>query len=242
MRHVVVVEWYKLVTLGPARWTVGGVLVATPVLVAVVAAGNRSAPEGPAGTLGSVAFGATALLQMGFAVLGVLAVASEQSGGQLSVTLTAMPVRRRVMAAKAIAVTALTVPTAGLVVAIGLATAWLAAPELTADPGARLAWAGAGCVLYLAAVAVCGLGVGAAVRGALAPVTLILGYLLVIGPLLRIRDWAPRVLPDAAGAELWSSAGPVGGAPGWPVAAAIVLGWAAVLLATGAARFCRRDA
>ena len=114
--------------------------------------------------------------------------------------------------------------------------------SIAVPPGARLAWAGAGCVLYLAAVAVCGLGVGAAVRGALAPVTLILGYLLVIGPLLRIRDWAPRVLPDAAGAELWSSAGPVGGAPGWPVAAAIVLGWAAVLLATGAARFCRRDA
>ncbi|RVX47494.1 ABC-2 type transport system permease protein [Nonomuraea polychroma] len=174
MRREIHAEWTKLRTMPGPGWLLAGMVVLT-VSMSAVAAG--------AVTCGSAGCGhdATRLGLMGVqlgqamvALLAVLAVCGEYSTGLIGTSLTAMPRRATMLAAKASVLTGLTL-VAGTVAVLGCVLAGRLllpgsgftaahgyAPLSLADgPTLRAA---AGSVLYLGLIALLSVGVAIAVR------------------------------------------------------------------------------
>src|SRR5439155_6781472 len=120
----------------------------------------------------------------------VLVISGEYSSGMIRITLTAMPHRATVFAAKAITLTGV-VAAAGTVAVLGslLAgrfvlpgngfTAARGHPALSLADGPTLR-ASAGSILYLALIALFGLGVAAVARSSAASIAVVLGVLYLL--------------------------------------------------------------
>ncbi len=164
-------EWTKLRTLASTWWLLAG---AAALTVAVSAAAVAAAAAAPGLDPAKLSLTGIQAGQAVVAVLAVLVISNEYSTGMIRVTLTAMPRRHTVLAAKAALV-------GGLVLAAGTVAA--AASELagrlilpgrgfTPANGYRLLSLGngpdlraaCGSVLYLALIALLSLGVATAVR------------------------------------------------------------------------------
>ncbi|MBM0231133.1 hypothetical protein JNW91_04105 [Micromonospora sp. STR1_7] len=176
-------ELRKLLTLPSLRLTVLLTWTANlMVTYAYAAAESRGESIGDNAALAPLGY-----TQAGFLVLGVLAAASEyQEGGQIRTTLLAMPRRRHLQAAKALALAALTLPVA----AATAATSTLPADGATWTPAATA---------YLTLTTLLGAAVAGVVRRAVPAVVLLLGLYFIAGPLLRARSAASAsYLPDTA--------------------------------------------
>jgi ABC-2 type transport system permease protein len=181
-------EWTKQRTLPGTLWLLAAAALLTiAVSVAAVAATTcRPGTECPVDTaklsLTGVQFG-----QAVVAILAVLAVGGEYSTGMIRTTLSAIPRRSTVLAAKAATVAVPVLATAAVAV-LGslLATRLLlpgrGLPAMSLSDGAVLR-AAAGSVLYLALIALLSLGLAAAVRDTGAAIGLVLG-LLYLFPIL----------------------------------------------------------
>jgi ABC-2 type transport system permease protein len=196
--------------------------------------------------------------QVAAVLVGVLAATAEYNTGTMQVTLLADPRRSVVLAAKATvvagAVLAAAVPAVlGSVLAGRLllpANGYTAArgyPLLSLADGPTLR-ATAGTLLYLALVALLGLGAGMALREPATTLTLVLGVLFLVpmvGPFVTDPVWQARIqrlVPMTAGLSIQHTKHladlPIGPWPGLGVLA----GYAGVALAAGSTRFLARDA
>ena len=182
-------EWTKLRTLASTGWLLLAVAVLT---IAVSAAADDSATCQSGGCQTDPAKLSLTGVQAGqaiVAIVAVLAVSNEYSSGMIQVTLTAVPRRLTVLAAKAALI-------GGLVLAAG-AVAVLASvlagrlilpghgftaahgyPPLSLGDGPVLR-AACGSVLYLVLIALLSLGVATAVRESAVAIGLVLGLLYV---------------------------------------------------------------
>ena len=113
LRDALHAEWTKLRTVSGPAWLLAGLIVLTVAVSAAATAAVRC----PAGTACSVDTTKLSLTGIEFgqaivAILAVLVISGEYSTGMIRITLTAMPRRSAVLAAKAVLV-------AGLVLAAG---------------------------------------------------------------------------------------------------------------------------
>ena len=115
-----------------------------------------------------------AYAQAGFVVLGVLAVTSEYSGGQVRTSLISVPRRVGLMAAKGLALTSAAAPAA----AVSVLVSRLVRPAATGSGVAS----GIG---YLTLVALLSAAVAALTRRSLPALTVLLGWFFIATPLLR---------------------------------------------------------
>ena len=243
---------------GPA-W----LLAATAVLTVTVSLAVLAAVRCPAGTACPVDPGKLSLtgVQLGQAVaaiLGVLTISTEYSTGMIRTTLTAMPRRAAVLAAKAAVLTggvllAGTLGVLGSVLAGGLIlpghgftpARGFGPMSLASGPVLRAA---CGSVLYLALIALLGLGIAALVRDSAVAIGLVLS-LLYLSPiaahLISNQIWYRRVerySPMQAGLAIQATrnlhALPISPWLGLGVLAA----WAAAALLAGALALRFRDA
>ncbi len=257
MTGAVRAEWTKLRTVGGPAWLLLGAVALTVTLSGLVVAGVSCPRAGCAGDPTRLSLTGVQLGQAVVAVLAVLVVGGEYSTGMVRTTLTAVPRRERVLAAKAVTVT-VPVLCAGTVAVLGcLLAGRLVLPgrgfttahglppvSLANGPTLRAA---AGSVLYLALIALLGMGVAAAVRDTGAAVGLVLG-LLYLSPILiqvvtdtrwqhRLQRWSPN-----AGLDVQATVG-VHGLPITPWGGLGVLAlWTAGALLAGAAALRLRDA
>jgi hypothetical protein len=153
-------EVLKLVTL-PAC---GVAVLAAWIVAAGLAAVPQADPIGYA--------------QAGFVVLGVLAVTSEYSGGQVRTSLISVPRRVELMTAKVLALTSASAPAA----AVSVLVSRLVRPAAT-GPGV------ASGIAYLTLVALLAAAVAALTRRTLPALTLLLVWFFIAVPLLR--EYAP---------------------------------------------------
>jgi ABC-2 type transport system permease protein len=242
-------EWTKLRTAPGPGWLLLAV-IATTAGLGVVADAATSCPLGgcaidPAKTsLTGIDLG-----QAIVALLAVLAIGGEYSSGMIRVTLTAMPRRATVLAAKAVILTGL-VLAAGTVTVLGSVLAgWLILPGHGFTPGhgypllslgdGPVLRAAAGSVLYLALIALLGLGVGTALREPAAAIGTVLG-LLYLFPIIAVvvgsQDWQrhlDQIAPMSAGLDIQATTR-LGSLPLSPWAGLGVLAaWAAGALLAG---------
>jgi ABC-2 type transport system permease protein len=182
-------EWTKLRTVRTTAWTVLAILGLTVGLGAALTAGSDTTGTGTGDndivrdSLVGVYAG-----QIGVVGLATLAITSEYATGMILTTVTAIPRRRTVLAAKAVVV-GVTVLIVGMV---STATAFVlgqhllrgggfrppAYPEWTLADGPALR-AVVGTALFLTALALLSLGVGAILRSTAGTISVLLAVLFI---------------------------------------------------------------
>jgi ABC-type transport system involved in multi-copper enzyme maturation permease subunit len=208
-------EWTKLRSVRSTYWTAGIAVLASVALGVVICArtayninrGQQSL-DGFDPTLTSL--NGLYIAQVAIGALGVLTISSEYGTGMIRATLSAVPQRRAMLAAKGL-VFAVTTLIAGEIMsftAYGIGQALLShahAGTSLSQPGVLRATIGGG--LYLTAVGLLGFGLGALIRhtaGALSAFFGILFALTVVADLLP-TNWRNDVinyLPANAGSQI----------------------------------------
>ncbi|WP_407343766.1 ABC transporter permease subunit [Pengzhenrongella phosphoraccumulans] len=257
--RVVRSEWFKFASLRSSWITIAvalAVVIGFGALAAAVASGDVQPARGggPAdGALGidptSLSLAGVGLAQIILGILGVLAISGEYSSGMIRATLAAVPRRIPVLSAKAIVIGAVS-----LVVAVpgALAAFFVGQAIFGADANASLSDAGVtqavlGTGVYLAAIALLGLALGALLRHAAGAIGTLFALLLLapnLLPLVLPDSWATTIvpyLPSNAGAA-FTSVVPADGLLSAGAGAAVLAGWIVVLLVAAAVLLKRRDA
>ncbi|GAA3818443.1 hypothetical protein GCM10022403_059810 [Streptomyces coacervatus] len=240
-------EWTKLRTLPSTWWLLAATVVLT-VAVGAAAAASLTAqvcrtPEACHEDTVKLSLTGVWLSQSTCLVLGVLSMGSEYGTGTIRTTLAAMPLRCRLLAAKATALALLTAATGAVAITAALWTAKLILP--VRGPTLR---ATTGSVLILALVAVLGLALATLLRDTAGGITLGLG-LLYLTPLMahlihsptwqhRLQRWTP--MPAALSIQATRNLDRLPIAP-WP-GLGVLAAYAAGLLAAGGVLLRLRDA
>jgi ABC-2 type transport system permease protein len=253
-------EWTKLRTTSGTCWLMVGAVAVTVAASAGIAASTHLSPGGPAGASQDPTKLALIGIDLGqavVAVLAVLAVTEEYGAGMIRVTLAAMPRRGAMLGAKAVNIAALALVTAVPAVAGCLIAGRLLLPDAGLNPvhgyalvsvarGPTLR-AAFGSVLYLGLIALLGLGIGTVFRETSVSTGVVLGLLslppllaeLVTGPWRRhIQQIAPMTAGLAIQATRNLRSLPISPWAGLGVLAA----WAAAMLLVGLAVLKARDA
>ncbi|HEX4033737.1 MAG TPA: hypothetical protein VHX66_04770 [Solirubrobacteraceae bacterium] len=210
-------EWTKLRTLTGTSWLLLAAVVVTVAASAAIAAATHVSPGGPGGDSQDptkLALVGVDLGQAVVAVLAVLAISEEYATGMISVSLAAMPRRVVVLAAKAANITALTLIAATLATAGCLISGRLLLPSAGLDQAHGYALvsithgptlrAAVGSVLYLGLIALLSLGIATIARDTAVSTGIVLG-LLYLPPLLAqlvtgsLRRHLEQIAPMSAG-------------------------------------------
>jgi ABC-2 type transport system permease protein len=250
-------EWTKLRTLPSTGWLLVaavGVTVAVSAVVAAVLHVNPGSQQDPTKlSLAGVQIG-----QALIAVLAVLATSEEYGTGMIRITLTAIPRRLTLLAAKAANLAGLTLLVGLMAVAGCLLAGHLMLPGAGIDPAHGYALislshaptlrSAAGSVLYLVLIGLLSLGVATAIRDTAASVGAVFGLLylppiaaqLVVDPTWRRH--LEQIAPTTAGLAIQTTTNlrslPIAPWAGLGVLAA----WAAVSLLVGGTLLRLRDA
>jgi ABC-type transport system involved in multi-copper enzyme maturation permease subunit len=181
-------EWTKFRTVRASFWglAIGAILgIGLGAIISLVSANHYSTDPGvrfdwnPADR----SLGSLMLTQLAFAILGVMVVTGEYSTGMIRTSLAAVPRRSRMLAAKVL-VFSIVVVIAGEIISfitfvVGQALISGKAPTATfGQPEVLRAVVGTG--LYLAALALLGLGLGVLLRHAAAAIGTVVAILLVL--------------------------------------------------------------
>ncbi|GAA3223868.1 ABC transporter permease subunit [Actinocorallia longicatena] len=208
-------EWTKLRTLRSTHWLVLAI-VAFTVLVGLAGTAGADVSHCPAPDrcfedTPKLALNGVRLAQVAVVVLAVLSISAEYGTGTILPTLTVVPRRGRVLAAKAIVLTGVTVASAVLATLTCLLLGRHLLPDggftpangyplLSPTDGPTLR-ATAGTVLYLALIALLSLSVATIVRDTAGALTTVLALLFIL-PILtefisdptwhdRLNRWSP---------------------------------------------------
>lgn len=209
-------EWIKATSLRSIRWSIAVSIVLGIGMSTIMGFAIRDLI--PPGTFGGAEFITTvtgfpsAFLALVFAVLGVFVFSSEYSSGMILSTLTAAPLRGRVLAAKALVLTAISGAVAALILTAGVGIAVVLLPDAASALGTTEVISSLfGTLAYLVAIALMAFAIAGIVRstaGAVTTVVAIVFLLPMIAQILtQVTDWTWVVwlneyLPSALGSTL----------------------------------------
>jgi ABC-2 type transport system permease protein len=251
-------EWTKLRTLASTGWLLLAAAALTVSLSAVADAAASCPAGGCQADPAKLSLTGVQAGQAVVAVIAVLAVSGEYSTGMIRVTLTAVPRRLTVLAAKAALVTGLVLAVSAVAAAACLLagrlilpghgfTAAHGFPPLSPGDGPVLR-AVCGSVLYLALIALLSLGVATAVREAAVAIGLVLGLLYlfpVVASVAANPHWQrhlEQIGPMTAGLDIQATTA-LGALPLTPwQGLGVLAAWAAAALLAGALVLRCRDA
>ncbi|MFC4852432.1 ABC transporter permease subunit [Actinophytocola glycyrrhizae] len=242
-------EWTKFRSLR-STWLTAAVTMVLGVGVGTLASSAQSrAGVGADWDPTAVSLTSIIVAQLAIGVLGVLVMTAEYATGTIQPSVIAAPRRGRLLSAKAGVLSGAAVLLGQL---IGFASffagqamiAAAGAPHATlAQPGVLRAVIGSG--LYLAAIGLLGLGLGAVLRSTAGAIGTLVSVTLVIRLVAQMlpeswRDWMARYWPTAAGEQIVAVV-PVPGTLGPWEGFAILCGFVAVVCAAGYTVFRTRD-
>jgi ABC-2 type transport system permease protein len=251
-------EWTKVRTAGGTFRLLLGFIVATLAVSGAVAGATHCPAAGCGQDPAKLSLSGVDLGQAVVAILAVLVISGEYGTGMIRVTLTAVPRRSTVLAAKAAILTGL-VAAAGTVAVLGSVLAGRLIlpghgftpahgyPLLSPADGPYLR-AAAGSVLYLGLIGLLGLGIATAIRDSAAAIGVVLGLLYlfpVVAASVANPAWQRHLeqfSPMVAGLAIQATTG-LRGMPISPWAGLGVLAaWAAGAILTGGLLLRLRDA
>ncbi len=256
--HALHAEWTKARTAGGTIWLLLAIIATTIAVGSAVATATRCPAAGCGQDPARVSLSGIDLGQAVVAILAVLAISGEYGTGLILLTLTAIPRRTTLLAAKAAILTGL-VTVAGTLAVLGSLLAgrlilpghgFIPAhgyPLLSLADGSYLR-AAAGSVLYLILVGLLGLGVATAIRDSAVAIGIVLG-LLYLFPVAAAAVANPhwqrhleQIAPMSAGLAIQVTTG-LRGMPISPWAGLGVLAaWAAGAMLAGGLALRVRDA
>jgi ABC-2 type transport system permease protein len=258
MRDALHAEWTKLRTAPGTGWLLLAIVALTVAVSAVAAAAVTCPAGGCAVDPAKLSLTGINLGQALVAIVAVLAISGEYSTGMIRTTLTAMPRRTTVLAAKAAILSGVVLAAGTIAVLVSLLIGRLVLPAngfttahgyppLSLDDGPVLR-AAAGSVLYMALIALLSLGAATAVRDSASAIGVVLGLLYlfpIVAQMVSDQDWQrhlQQVGPMTAGLAIQATTGlrtlPISPWAGLGVLAA----WAAASLLVGGLLLRLRDA
>jgi ABC-2 type transport system permease protein len=246
-------EFTKIRSVRSTYWTLLTLMVITVGFGALASAGaaSNAGHLGPGFDPTMRSLGGLYIGQLIIAVLGALVVTSEYSTGMIRTSLTALPRRGTVFAAKGVVFGAVALVT-GLVTSFCsffVGQAIMASKHINAtlaDPHVLRAVIGGG--LFLAACGLLAFGIGMILRHTAGAITAAIGLLFVLSILVNFlpQSWQVHVdkwMPAIAGSQVWTVVG--GGGPpmlsAW-AGFATLCAYAAVAIVAGLVMFRTRDA
>jgi ABC-2 type transport system permease protein len=250
-------EWTKLRTQTTTVWLLIATVAATVAISAAAGVSTHQSGSVHGGDATRLSLVGVYLGQIVVAALAITALSEEYATGMIKVTLTAMPQRLTVLAAKAANVCALTAIVSAGAVAGCLLIGRLMFPSDGLDPahgyalvslsfGATLRAAG-GTVIYLTLIALLSLGLTAVIRDTAASIGAVVS-LLYLPPLLaqvvggtlarEVRQFAPMTAGLAIQHTTNLRTLPI---PPW-AGLGVVAGWATVAMLLGTIALRHRDA
>lgn len=245
-------EFCKLRSVRSTFWTLFLAVVfnvGLAALLAIFLPGRLSAHEKASVDPIRLSLGGIHLSQVAFGVLGVLVITREYTTGMIRATLSAVPQRRVMLAAKTIvfAATALSVGIFASFAAYFVFQAFISGDSLRSsigDPGVLRAVTGGG--LYLAVLGLFGLGLGAIIRSSAGAIAALFGGLFVPQLLTELlpHSWKDAIgpyLPMQAGSQILALHHEAGALAAWPGFGVFCL-YTVVALAAGFVLINHRDA
>jgi ABC-2 type transport system permease protein len=250
-------EFTKIFSVRSTYWTLLAMFVVTVGFGALASWGFASHAQGHPGpyfdpTRQSLA--GLYISQLIIGVLGVLAISSEFTTGMIRTTLSTMPRRGTMIAAKALVFTTVAF-VFGLITSFAsffLGQALMSSKHINAtlgDPNVLRAVIGG--ALFLTACGLLAFGLGLLIRHSAGAISAVVGLLFVVTVLTQVlpQSWQNDVdkwMPALAGGQLWTTVGqPPGSTPSyfspW-IGFAVLCGWAALAVAAGVFSFLKRDA
>jgi ABC-2 type transport system permease protein len=257
MRPALHAEWTKIRTIAGPLWLLLGMIATTVALSAGATSVVTYASDSCGGDMTQLSLIGVQLGQALAAILAVLTISSEYSTVMIRTTLTAMPHRVTVLAAKAVTLTGV-VTVAGTTAVLGsllagrlilprhgfAAACGLPVLSLTDGPTLR---AGVGSILYLTLIALLGLGIAAIVRDSATSIAVILGLLYLLPIVSQVIDnphWQrllQQIGPMSAGLAVQATTD-LHNLPLNPWAGlGVTAGWAASALVVGGLLLRKRD-
>jgi ABC-type transport system involved in multi-copper enzyme maturation permease subunit len=245
-------EFTKIRSVRSTYWTLLALVVVTVGFGALASAGAAAHPgeRGPGFDPTQQSLVGLYVGQLVIVVLGALTISSEYSSGMISTSLTALPRRGTVFAAKAMVFGAVALVT-GLVASVAsffLGQALMSGQHIgttLGQPHVLRAVIGGG--LFLAACGMLAYGLGMILRHTAAAITAAIGLLFVASILVNFlpQSWQVHVdkwMPAIAGGQVWvTKATDPTMFSAW-TGFAVLGGYAVVALAAGLILFRRRDA
>ncbi len=187
--------------------------------------------------------------QLAICVLGALTITTEYSTGVIRASLLAVPRRIPMLAAKAVVFAALVFVVAEITMFcsffIGKALTHPVTTVSLSQPGVTRAVIGAG--LYLTVLGLFALSIGLLIRHTAGAIAIVLGLVLVVGPLLTLLDsyyWGAHAhawFPTVAGGYITEDHQTAGQLLTPWQGFAVFCGWTALLLIIGGYLLKRRD-
>jgi hypothetical protein len=249
-------EWIKLRSVRSSAFTLLGAAFAMLAAGLIFASTIGSGGDGPGPGGGmtdptAIALSGVMITQLIIGVLGVMAVSSEYSTGMIRSTLTGVPSRLPVLAAKVLVVIGAVFTTmlaVSVVVFLGAQAIMSGADLPTAalgDPGVLRAITGSAAALT--GVAVMGVAFGSILRGTAGAISTLFALVFLapgLGQLLLPTSWRDDVLkylPSNASGS-FTSVVPDPTALGTTAGALVFAAWVAVPLVVAAVLLRRRDA
>lgn len=251
-------EWTKLRTVRSSFWTLLAAVVAmvglSAILCAVYVAQYAHVNAAERATFDPASFSLTGsfLAQLAVGVLGVLVITSEYGSGMIRATIAAVPQRLSVLASKAtvFAGVIMAVMTAACFAAFIFGQSILSSKGIGTSLGSpNVLRTVFGTALYLAALGLLALGLGAIIRKTAGAIAAVFGLILVLpviaGLLPSSMNAFQKFLPSNAGQALINGASRHSSttpqlAP-W-VGFGVFCLWAAAALVIAGAMLVRRDA
>lgn len=247
-------EFAKLASLRSSYWLFGGiavVVVGAALLLCELYVHRYSHLNLTQLSFNPIAYSlsGTLLAQLAVVVIGALAITSEHATGMIRASFAAVPQRRLVLTAKAVAVATVTlvVSEAASFIAFLLGQAILSSRSMQvglSSPGALRSVVGAG--LYLTVLALLALAIGTIVRHSAGAIAVLFGLLLVLPGATEPlpHSWQNAInpyLPSYAGQAIFTSGEDLHLLAAWPGFGLFCL-YAAVAFAVALVSIERRDA
>jgi ABC-2 type transport system permease protein len=246
-------EFTKIRSVRSTYWTLFALVVVTVGFGALASWGAATHEHGPFFDATQRSLGGLYISQLIIGVLGVLVISAEYSTGMIRTTLSTMPYRGTIVAAKAVVFTAVAFVT-GLITCFAsffLGQALLSSHHLNAtlsQPNVLRAIIGG--AVFLTVSGLLGFGLGLLLRHTAGAISAVVVLLFVISLLINFlpQSWQNDVdkwLPALAGTQIWTTiASPPGSTPMFApwTGFAVFCGYAAVAVIAGLALFRKRDA
>jgi ABC-2 type transport system permease protein len=196
MKQALNAEWTKLRTDASTLWLLLGAIILTIALGAGVSSTAKCGARGCAGDPAELSLTGIMLGQAVIAILAVMAIGNEYGTGMIRTTVTLMPRRFVVLAAKAVVLTCVVASASAIAVAGSLIAGRYILPgngfspehgfsllSLADGPTLRAA---AGSVIYMALIALLSLGATTAVRDSGTGTGVVLGLLYLFPILIKV--------------------------------------------------------
>ncbi len=253
LRGTLASELTKIRSTRSTWWTLLALIVVTVGFGALASFGaTRGGGNGPGFDATMRSLGGLYLGQLIIAVLGALVITSEYSTGMIRTSLTAMPRRSTVFAAKAL-VFGLVALVVGLItsfISFFLGQAIMSSHHINASLGQPdVLRAVIGGALFLTACGLLAFGIGMMLRHTAGAITTAIGLLFVLTVLVQFlpgswQDHVNKWIPALAGSQIWQVKPSIGGTPMFSAwgGFAVLAGYAVLALIGGLILFVRRDA